>query len=170
MEVERVQAIATLSMSKVSIPSEYIRFENEQPAITTFYGPVPEVPVIDFGETDEKKLVERMAEASKEWGLFQIVNHNIPNDVIKKLQQVGKEFFELPIEEKEKYGKVEGSNSVEGYGTKLQKEIEGKKGWVDHLFHKLWPPSSIDYKFWPQTPSSYRFVHLLFLFLFSILF
>ncbi len=68
---------------------------------------------------------------------------------------MGKEFFELPQEEKEVYAKPPGSK--EGYGTFLQKEMEGKKGWVDHLFHKIWPPSSINYQFWPKNPPSYRF-------------
>ena len=61
----------------------------------------------------------------------------------------------LEEEEKELVAKIPGS--VEGYGTLLQKEIQGKKGWVDHLFHKVWPPSAINYRFWPQNPPSYRF-------------
>ncbi|KAG4382812.1 hypothetical protein GLYMA_14G163302v4 [Glycine max] len=89
--------------------------------------------------------------------MFQIVNHEIPSDVIRKLQNVGKEFFELPQEEKELIAKPAGSDSIEGYGTKLQKEVNGKKGWVDHLFHTVWPPSSIDYRYWPKNPPSYRY-------------
>ncbi|KAG4963534.1 hypothetical protein JHK85_040987 [Glycine max] len=91
--------------------------------------------------------------------MFQIVNHEIPSDVIRKLQNVGKEFFELPQEEKELIAKPAGSDSIEGYGTKLQKEVNGKKGWVDHLFHIVWPPSSIDYRYWPKNPPSYREVN-----------
>ncbi|KAL5073266.1 hypothetical protein RYX36_012250 [Vicia faba] len=75
-------------------------------------------------KTDSCKAI---AEASKEWGMFQILNHEIPNDVIRKLQSVGKEFFELPQEEKEVIAKPVGSNSIEGYGTSLQKEVNGKK-------------------------------------------
>ncbi|KAK6939842.1 Isopenicillin N synthase-like, Fe(2+) 2OG dioxygenase domain [Dillenia turbinata] len=156
MEVERVQSIASIAKITDTIPIEYVRSEKEQPCTTTVVGKDLEVPVIDFGSSDEKGLVKAIAEASQDWGLFQIVNHDIPTDVIKKLQEVGKQFFELPPEEKEKYAKPEGSTSVEGYGTKLQKEIEGKKGWVDHIFHKIWPPLYINYRFWPQNPPSYR--------------
>ncbi|KAK6922943.1 Non-hem dioxygenase N-terminal domain [Dillenia turbinata] len=154
MEVERVQAIANLAMSMKTIPSEYIRSENEQPGITTVHGKDLEVPVIDFSDPDEAKTIRSIAEASHDWGLFQIVNHGIPGEVIKRLQEVGKQFFELPQDEKEKIAKTEAT--AEGYGTKLQKEVEGKKGWVDHLFHKIWPPSAINYQFWPQYPPSYR--------------
>ncbi|XP_059630785.1 flavonol synthase/flavanone 3-hydroxylase-like [Cornus florida] len=151
---ERVQAIASVS---TDIPPEFIRPENEQPGSTTRHGQVAEVPVIDFGNLqDEEKLVQLIMDASCEWGMFQIVNHDIPSDSISKLQEVGKQFFELPQEEKEVYSKSPGAKSVEGYGTKLQKEVEGKKGWVDHLFHKIWPPSAINYQFWPKNPPSYR--------------
>ena len=149
-----MQAIASVCMD--AIPSEYIRAENEQPAITTVAGTVLEVPVIDMD--DEENLVRLIAEASREWGIFQVVNHGIESEVIRKLQKVGKEFFELPQEEKELYAKPAGAQTVEGYGTKLQKEVEGKKGWVDHLFHKIWPPSAINYQFWPKNPPSYRLV------------
>ncbi|KAL5077870.1 hypothetical protein RYX36_016854 [Vicia faba] len=84
-------------------------------------------------KTDSCKAI---AEASKEWGMFQILNHEIPNDVIRKLQSVGKEFFELPQEEKEVIAKPVGSNSIEGYGTSLQKEVNGKKAFIPDPHHK----------------------------------
>ncbi|KAK3023152.1 hypothetical protein RJ639_043827 [Escallonia herrerae] len=159
MEVERVQGIASVSIPKDTIPPEFIRPENEQPALTTFPAQAAEVPVIDFVNNDEKELVDLIFDASCKWGLFQIVNHDIPSDVIRKLQDVGKEFFELTQHEKEIYAnKPPGAKSVEGYGTKLQKEVEGKKGWVDHLFHKIWPPAAINYQFWPKNPPSYSFL------------
>lgn len=152
-----MQAIASFSLSNNTIPPEFIRSENEQPAITTFHGPVPEIPIVDLADPDEEDVVRLIANASREWGLFQVVNHGVPSDVISNLQKVGREFFELPLEEKETYSKPIGSHSVEGYGTRLQKEVEGKKAWVDHLFHKIWPPPAINFHFWPKTPPAYRF-------------
>nr|QNC43972.1 flavonol synthase [Freesia hybrid cultivar] len=152
MEVERVQAIASLSVQLDNIPSEFIRSEHEQPGKTTFHGPIPEIPVIDLANKDG--IVGAVTEAAKEWGLFQIVDHGIPVEVVKELQRVGSEFFELPQEEKEVYATEPAT--IEGYGTKLQKEDEGKKAWVDYLFHNIWPESSINYKFWPENPPNYR--------------
>ncbi|KAL3845552.1 hypothetical protein ACJIZ3_002955 [Penstemon smallii] len=163
MDVERVQSIASLSNihhTISTIPSEFIRSENEQPAATTIHGVVLEVPVINIGadNSDEEKVVSMIMEASRDWGIFQVVNHGIPNELISKLQKVGKEFFELPEEVKGLIAKTPESG-IEGYGTSLQKEVGGKKGWVDHLFHKIWPPSAINYKFWPKNPPSYREVN-----------
>ncbi|KAK6289512.1 hypothetical protein POUND7_001053 [Theobroma cacao] len=159
MEVERVQAIALSSLTKDSIPTEFIRPEEEQPAITTFHGPVPEIPVIDLDDHDQEKVIRLIANASRDWGIFQVVNHGIPFDLIEKLQQVGKEFFDLPQEEKELYAKPNGAQTIEGFGSKLGKDLQGKKNWADHLFHRIWPPSRINYQFWPQNPPSYRAVN-----------
>ncbi|TYJ35600.1 hypothetical protein E1A91_A05G247800v1 [Gossypium mustelinum] len=154
MEVERVQEIA--NFSKETIPEEFIRTTYEQPALTTVQGTVLEVPVIDLSDPDEEKVVRAIVDASSNWGMFQVVNHGIPHETVRKLKEVGKAFFELPPQEKEAYAKSPGSQSIEGYGTKLQREVEGKKAWVDHLFHKIWPPSEINYQFWPKNPPSYR--------------
>ncbi|ESR39682.1 Flavonol synthase/flavanone 3-hydroxylase [Citrus sinensis] len=159
MEVERVQAIASLSHSNGTIPAEFVRPEKEQPASATYHGPAPEIPTIDLDDPVQDRLVRSIAEASREWGIFQVTNHGIPSDLIGKLQAVGKEFFELPQEEKEVYSRPADAKDVQGYGTKLQKEVEGKKSWVDHLFHRVWPPSSINYRFWPNNPPSYRAVN-----------
>ncbi|KAL9396176.1 hypothetical protein Peur_010429 [Populus x canadensis] len=154
MEAERVQNIA--STFEDTIPEAFIRSEHEQPAITTVHGVNLDVPVIDVSDPDEEKITRLIADASREWGMFQIVNHGIPSEVISKFQSVGRAFFELPQVEKELYAKPPGTKSIEGYGTFLQKEVEGKKGWVDHLFHRIWPPPAINYRFWPKNPPLYR--------------
>ncbi|KAH0460239.1 hypothetical protein IEQ34_010902 [Dendrobium chrysotoxum] len=155
VEVQRVQSIASLGLDM--IPPEFIRSEDEQPGLTTFQGPVPEIPVVDIGHGDEEKTAEDVAEAAKEWGIFQVVNHGIPAEAVRQLQRAGREFFGLSQEEKDKYAMKEGK--FEGYGTKLQKEVAGKKAWVDFLFHNVWPPASINYGVWPDNPPDYRKVN-----------
>lgn len=149
-----MQAIASLSVATNDIPPEFVRSEHEQPGITTYRGLVPEIPVIDLEDGDEGRVTRAIAEASQEWGIFQLVNHGIPGEVIRALQRVGREFFELPPEEKEKYAAAPGS--LQGYGTKLQKDLEGKKAWVDFLFHNIWPPTQVDHRAWPENPVDYR--------------
>uniref|UniRef100_A0A2K2AUE5 Fe2OG dioxygenase domain-containing protein n=2 Tax=Populus trichocarpa TaxID=3694 RepID=A0A2K2AUE5_POPTR len=159
MEFDRVQTIASLSFDKEAIPEEFIMPEKEQPAITTFRGLAPEIPAIDLSDPDQEKLVGLIADASKEWGIFQVINHGIPSDLIAELQGAGKKFFELPQEEKEVCARPRDSESIEGYGSKLLNDPQEKKTWVDHLFHRIWPPPSINYQFWPENPPSYREVN-----------
>ncbi|CAL9133561.1 unnamed protein product [Musa textilis] len=150
----KVQAIASMLQSKDTIPPEYVRMKDEQPGATTYRGPAPAVPVIDLADTD--RVADAIADASREWGIFQLVNHGIPAAVIGELQRVGREFFELPQEEKEAYAADPRSGSIEGYGTQIQKDPNGKKAWGDYLFHNVWPPSRINHAKWPRQPSSYR--------------
>ncbi|XP_021748755.1 flavonol synthase/flavanone 3-hydroxylase-like [Chenopodium quinoa] len=167
MEVEKVQNIAlkfnnnnsnsSRIIEESSIPKEFIRSENEQPAITTVHGTELEVPTIDLSEANEDELVDLISKASEEWGLFQVVNHGIPTQVIQDLQKAGRDFFELPQEEKEVYSKPPpGYKGSEGYSNKLGKNIDTVRPWVDHLFHNIWPPSAINFHFWPKNPPSYR--------------
>ncbi|KAL4353296.1 hypothetical protein GQ457_06G013300 [Hibiscus cannabinus] len=159
MEVDRVQAIVSSSLAEDKIPAEFIRPEDERPATTTFHGPTPEIPIIDFSDPDPQKVIRLMADASTEWGIFQVVNHGIPSHLIQRLQLVGREFFDLPQEEKEVYAKPSGAPSIEGYGSKLGRDVNGKKNWADYLFHRIWPPTRINYQFWPKNPPSYREVN-----------
>ncbi|CAA0827880.1 Flavonol synthase/flavanone 3-hydroxylase [Striga hermonthica] len=155
---ERVQYIASQFQNKDTIPAQFIRSAAEQPAATTVRGVVLQIPVIDVGGGgggDESEIVGLIKAVSEDWGMFQVVNHGIPDDVISRLQNAGREFFELPVEEKELIAKTP-SSGIEGYGTRLQQEVDGKKAWVDHLFHKIWPPAAVKYDFWPRNPPGYR--------------
>ncbi|KAK4774830.1 hypothetical protein SAY86_009765 [Trapa natans] len=162
MEMEKsVQALASATLLSGTLPAEFIRPLAEQPTATTrHYGPVSMIPTVDLSETDQEKLVQAISEACGTWGTFQLVNHGIPPEAINRLQSVGREFFELssPKEKEECSDKATagGSRSVGGYGRQVREDADGKKVWSDHLFHKIWPPSSINYQFWPKNPPSYR--------------
>jgi flavonol synthase len=155
MEVDRVQHIASMSKVANQIPEEFIRSIDEQPGVTTFHGPEPEIPVIDLANTNHDQIIHEIVKASQQWGIFQVINHAIPPEVIRELQRVGKEFFEMPQEEKEKVAMVPGQ--LEGYGSKMTNKQQGTKNWVDFLFHNIWPQSQINHAFWPKNPPEYRF-------------
>ncbi|KAF8411806.1 hypothetical protein HHK36_004365 [Tetracentron sinense] len=128
MGVERVQAIASLSMSMDTIPSEFIRSEKEQPARTTYNGPVPEIPAIDLSDPDQEKLRGGGSDESS-------------SNSQKKRKKPMLSLLELrPWREMELCCR--------------KKLKERKLGY--HLFHKIWPPPSINYQFWPKNPPSYR--------------
>ncbi|KAG6495837.1 flavonol synthase/flavanone 3-hydroxylase-like [Zingiber officinale] len=162
MEVERVQLIASFCASDAgAIPPEFIRSDHEQPCLTTFLGPAPAIPVIDLAAFDGPEITRAIAEASREWGIFQVVGHGVPEEAMRELQRAGREFFEeLPQEEKEKYARKDAGGGApanggqEGYGTKLQRELEGKKAWVDFFFHYIAPPSKVNHRIWPVLPAT----------------
>lgn len=70
-------------------------------------------PAIDFsdflsGENDRiEKCCRKIHEACSTQGFFQIVNHTIPSELQKKMFELSKKFFALPLEEKMKLDKCE---------------------------------------------------------------
>jgi flavonol synthase len=79
-----------MSKEANTIPEEFIRSMDEQPGLTTFHGPVPEIPVIDLANTNHDQVINEIVKASQECGIFQLVNHQIPPEVIWDLKRVGK--------------------------------------------------------------------------------
>ncbi|XP_010484105.1 PREDICTED: probable flavonol synthase 5 isoform X1 [Camelina sativa] len=126
----------------------------KQSASSTHRGSLElDIPVVDLSVSDEKFLMREVTKSSEEWGIFQVVNHGIPTDLIRQLQVVGKQFFDLPEAEKEAVAKEE---DIEGYKRNY---LEGIKAWDEHLSHRLSPASVINYKYWPKNPPQYREVN-----------
>lgn len=119
------------------------------------------VPVIDLQGSDGEHrgvVLEQIREACSGWGGFQIVNHGVPLALMERIRQVAKEFFALPVEEKQKYSATAPTNTVDlfhGYGTKAL----GTKAALDHgdqLRHKSLPVSVRAYEQWPTHPAAFR--------------
>ncbi|KFK40587.1 hypothetical protein AALP_AA2G015200 [Arabis alpina] len=125
------------------------------------------IPVVDLSNPDQELVARAVVKASEDWGFFQVVNHGIPTELMLRLQNVGKLFFELPDAEKKAVAKPPISelnlkdrpDSLEGYSRKYEVDLENKKGTVDQLSHNIWPPSSVNYKYWPKNPLDYREVN-----------
>lgn len=52
-----------------------------------------------------RSLVAAIGSACAEWGFFQIVDHEVPPQLLHKVKNVAKGFFTLPLEEKRKIGR-----------------------------------------------------------------
>ncbi|XP_058089553.1 flavonol synthase/flavanone 3-hydroxylase-like [Magnolia sinica] len=152
MEVERVQSLASVGLNE--LPSQFVRPAHEQPANTKAVQGV-KVPKISLSQPDHV-VKDQVASASREWGFFVLTDHGISADLIRCLQDSGKEFFQLPQEEKERYANDPTSGNMEGYGTKMTKNLEQKVEWIDYYFHLMAPLSRVNYKLWPTNPPSYR--------------
>ncbi|KAJ5464234.1 hypothetical protein N7475_007369, partial [Penicillium sp. IBT 31633x] len=73
-----------------------------------------EPPIIDFGPfygTDpiaKETLIQQIRQACEQFGFFQLINHAIPADLQNAVLQQATEFFNLPLETKEKYDQAIG--------------------------------------------------------------
>lgn len=52
-----------------------------------------------------RSVVAAIRSACAEWGFFQVVDHEVPRELLDKVKTVGKGFFTLPLEEKKKIGR-----------------------------------------------------------------
>jgi isopenicillin N synthase-like dioxygenase len=50
-------------------------------------------------------LVEQVRSACKTFGFLQIINHNVPDSLQEDILRKSEDFFNLPLEIKEKYNK-----------------------------------------------------------------
>ncbi|KAF3561361.1 hypothetical protein DY000_02011582 [Brassica cretica] len=59
-----------------------------------------DIPVVDLCNPNEDLVARAVVKAREEWGIFHVVNHGIPPELIGQLKEVGTEFFQLPESEK----------------------------------------------------------------------
>ncbi|THG01202.1 protein SRG1-like isoform X2 [Camellia sinensis] len=121
------------------------------------------VPIIDMGilscseepftkEYEEELL--KLNSALHTWGCFQAIGHGISSSFLDEIRKVTREFFEQPMEEKNKYSKT--VVEFEGYGADPVPEQGQSLDWSDRLFLDVCPPDQRKLQFWPQTPTSFR--------------
>ncbi|WOL04327.1 leucoanthocyanidin dioxygenase-like [Canna indica] len=161
----RVECLAKSGINE--IPAEYVRPESERLDLGDALEKVnaaaqgPQIPVVDlrdFDSPDEaarRACAEAVKEAATEWGVMHIVNHGISLDLIEQLRKAGKEFFDLPMEQKEQYANDQSAGKIQGYGSKLANNASGQLEWEDYFFHLIFPQEKIDISIWPKQPSNY---------------
>ncbi|PIM99994.1 Iron/ascorbate family oxidoreductase [Handroanthus impetiginosus] len=119
-----------------SIPSNYTYYTT--PTEATASDPDDSIPTIDLSlltsdDPDEKsKAVQELGKACQDWGFFTIVNHGIPEELMKATLEATDRFFNLPEEEKPEF---EPKNVLEPirYGTSCNSAKEKVFCWRDFL-------------------------------------
>ncbi|CAN6351398.1 unnamed protein product [Urochloa humidicola] len=144
------------------VPQQYIRPLSERPSgnnTTTKSDTSVKIPTIDlagFASNDEhrKRILEEMTDACKNWGFFQVVNHGVDLDAVKRMRQVWKEFFDLPVDQKKIY--ANSPMSYEGYGSRVGVDKAAILDWNDYYFLNLLPTDKINPERCPNTPCNLR--------------
>ncbi|KAM7273113.1 hypothetical protein ACFE04_027777 [Oxalis oulophora] len=146
-----VKGLSDLNLK--TLPKQYIQPLEERILPSSSIGdtgePQESIPIIDLSNLDDPKVAESICDAAEKWGFFQIVNHDVPIDVLENVKEATHKFFELAAEEKIKYSKeVSSSNNVR-FGTSFTPHAEKALEWKDYLslFYvsddeasALWPP------------------------------
>ena len=61
-----------------------------------------DLPLIDLSQlnVEREKCIKQIAQAAREWGFFQVVNHGVSQEVLKILKDEQMKLFHLPFQKK----------------------------------------------------------------------
>ncbi|XP_027156171.1 protein SRG1-like [Coffea eugenioides] len=158
LNVPFVQELAKENPS--SVPTRYIRPDKDQYPTISNGGSFHQIPVVDmqslFSSAEKVSDLElqKLHSACKEWGFFQLINHEVSSSLVEKLKSEVQDFFNLPMAEKNKYGQEPGD--VEGYGQAFVKSEEQKLDWADMLYMITQPEDLRKPHLFPKLPLPLR--------------
>lgn len=89
---------------------------------------------------------------------WQVINHGIEKELLETMERVAKEFFMLPLEEKEKYPMAPGT--IQGYGHAFVFSEDQKLDWCNMLALGVEPAFIRKPHLWPTNPANLRYFHL----------
>ncbi|KAL1831581.1 hypothetical protein ACET3Z_001232 [Daucus carota] len=132
-----------------------------KPTVTEAQG----IPLIDLSIPDTQLLVAQIADACKNWGFFQVINHGVPSQLREKVFSASKSFFSQSKEEKLRVRRDE-LNPLGYYDTEHTKNVRDWKEVFDFTVESpMVMPVSPDprdeevKKFinqWPRNPENLR--------------
>ncbi|KAK8561768.1 hypothetical protein V6N13_149081 [Hibiscus sabdariffa] len=137
----------------LQVPQRYVREPENRPEVTDMSHLSSLVPVIDLSLLllGNKEELNKLDLACQDWGFFQVVNHGVAKELLQKMKDAAAEFFELPLEEKNKYAMP--SDDIQGYGHAYVVSEEQMLDWSDALILVVHPSHYRKLKFWPNSPT-----------------
>ncbi|KAK4277652.1 hypothetical protein QN277_015616 [Acacia crassicarpa] len=136
-----------------SIPQSYIRPESERPRLSQVSA-CDDVPIIDLSSPDRPLIVQKVGQACKSYGFFQVINHGVNLEAVKKMSEVAYEFFGLSVEEKMKLYSEDPSKTVR-LSTSFNINKEKVHNWRDYLRLHCYPLDTYVPQ-WPSNPPSFK--------------
>ncbi|GAV75494.1 2OG-FeII_Oxy domain-containing protein/DIOX_N domain-containing protein [Cephalotus follicularis] len=156
---EPVIRVQSLSESGINvIPDRYIKPPSDRPSLINVSQ--ANIPVIDLqnllsdSQTLRDTTLTHILGACREWGFFQVVNHGVDRELMKRTREVWLEFFNLPLDVKQVYANA--PSTYEGYGSRLGVEKGAILDWCDYFFLHYMPYSLRGESKWPTLPQSCR--------------
>lgn len=74
--------------------------------------------------------------------------------MLDELRENGRQFFKLPMREKQKYDR--GANEIEGYGNDMVLYEDQTLDWTDRIYLLVNPEDDRKLHYWPEHPESFR--------------
>ncbi|KAL7211530.1 hypothetical protein ACSBR2_014402 [Camellia fascicularis] len=149
LKVTSVQELA--KEPHTTVPPRYVRPQSDRAHLpvtisvdnTTY---LPEVPVISMqrllcgDNLVNSSELEKLHHSCRDWGFFLLIDHGVSCSLVEKVKLEIQDFFNLPIEEKDKLWQQ--PEDIEGFGQAFVRSEEQKLDWAD-LFYMVTLPSHL---------------------------
>jgi len=122
------------------------------------------VPVIDIGglrDSTADDAIGEIANACRDWGFFQVVNHGVPGELIDDVWRQMRQFFRLPRSTKESILRTR-DNPWGYYNNELTKNRRDKKEVFDYTTQGTDPIYRSENR-WPESNDAFRATMLAYL-------
>ncbi|KAL2338439.1 hypothetical protein Fmac_012885 [Flemingia macrophylla] len=113
-----------------------------------------QIPIIDLSLLSSEGELEKLRSALSSAGFFQAIGHGMSGSFFDKIREVSKQFFELPEEEKQKYGRTV-NESDEGYGNDIVVSDKQVLDWSYRLKLRVFPENKRRLSLWPKIPTDF---------------
>ncbi|KAK2376032.1 hypothetical protein P8452_48156 [Trifolium repens] len=130
-----VQELAKQGIQKV--PQQYLQ-PNQDPILVSNITSLTQLPIINLDKLlcEDNNELEKLDQACKEWGFFQLINHGVDPSLVESVKIGVQEFFNLPMEEKKKFWQTE--KELQGFGQ-LYVLKEQSLHWGDMFLVRTFP-------------------------------
>ncbi|KAH7862805.1 hypothetical protein Vadar_009802 [Vaccinium darrowii] len=149
--------VSSLSKNVQAVPEEYILPKEKRPG--DIAAPVcKDIPVIDLAQAEglhQYEIIQKMMKASQEFGIFQVINHGISEELMDDTMMLFKEFFDMPADDKAVYFSEDQTKSFHLFTGKYCPQVSKVDNWRDVLRHKCQPLQE-KIQSWPEKPARYR--------------
>ncbi|KAL9661167.1 hypothetical protein QQ045_025989 [Rhodiola kirilowii] len=138
------------------VPDSYIHLPDIRPGKVEF--PVcNDVPVIDLAQLDHNRveLVSKLLKAGQDIGIFFLINHGIPEELLQDILNVSREFHELPVEDRAKIYSEDKTKTCRLYSS-LDYDKEKVHYWRNILVHQECQPKAGNNDCFPENPTRFR--------------
>ncbi|CAL9773699.1 unnamed protein product [Musa acuminata subsp. burmannicoides] len=136
-----------------TLPDRYVKPPSQRPSVGDAARSL-DIPVVDLAMLPGGGVVEAVSEACRHWGFFQVVNHGVSLELVRRFREAWRGFFHLPMEEKKRY--ANSPRTYEGYGSRLGVDEGANLDWGDYYFLHFLPCYLKDHDKWPAVPPCLR--------------
>ncbi|PHT42473.1 hypothetical protein CQW23_16498 [Capsicum baccatum] len=123
---------------------------------------VVDLKVLTSSSACGREELGKLRSALSSWGYFQVINSTgIDESLVDEVDKVSRQFFDLSMEEKQKYGRA--PDDTEGYGNDivLSENVLRENqilDWTDRLYLLVHPEAKRKLKYWPENPKSFSVI------------